>query len=195
MKRQGLYSALLAGTLGISTLCLFYTGANALDLGDFTGTDQKVITQDAPKAGGAVLVKENVVYTQPKVTRAYATAPRGMQSVTLTSSQPLPSRSIVAGVVPEQAETPAPGFLNRNTTSGADDPYARVQNRMHTPGVASAPVDGNPWHTTTLANGARVNELNNISPAAGGGMVAVQANSSQSVQSMTGRGQDKAYNR
>ena len=54
MKHQLLYSTLLAGVLGLSTLGLFYNGAQALDLSDFTGADQKVITEDAPRAGGAV---------------------------------------------------------------------------------------------------------------------------------------------
>lgn len=187
MKRQSFYSAIFAGVLGVSTLCLFYTGANALDLGDFTGTDQKVITQDAPKAGGAVLVQEKVIYNQPKTTRAYATQPAGVQHVSLTTGQPFPSRTVIAGTTSANLETPAPGFLGRNTTSGADDPYAKVQTRMNTPGVASAPVDGNPWYTDTMANGARIENLNNIAPAAGGGMVGVQANSSQSMQEMTGR--------
>lgn len=193
MKRQTFYSTLFAGALGISTLCLFYTGANALDLGEFTGADQKVITQDAPKAGGAVLVKENVVYSKPKLSKAYLTQPTGgLQTVSQTSAQGLP-----VPVPPEGKRVAAPGFIDRNTTTDASDPYAKVQTRMNNPGVASAPVDGNPWYTDTLANGARVEDLNEITPAAGGrAMIGVQAQNGRSVQAQTATGSSiNSYNR
>jgi|GEM_PF-6769648 len=51
------FSAVVIAT----TFGLFLNGANALDLDDFSAIDRKVITQDAPKAGGIALIKEDTV--------------------------------------------------------------------------------------------------------------------------------------
>lgn len=200
-NRHYLYSSILAGVLGLSTLGLFYNGAQALDLGDFTGADQKVITQAAPKAGGAVLIKEEVIYP---------TAPA--RSAFMRGNGP-----ILTGATGMNAMTPAAGGNSNIHSRPANDitlrpgnAYDRVQARLNGAGTAQVPVDGKPLTTTTTAEGARVQSFNDITPAAGGmagGPVTsplpttdnAKASFKQSVQAMTGRearanAKDGSYN-
>jgi hypothetical protein len=169
MVRHYRVSTILAGVLGFSTLCLFYTGANALDLSDFTGADRKVITEEAPKAGGVILVKEDVVQqpSQVKVLTAQPASPPPMRN----RGPYLTSPSVAA------ARTDA-------SIAETGSTFNEVRTRMTTPGVASAPVDGKPLTTTTLASGDRVEDLNAIAPAAGSSSVYVSRE--QSVSAMTG---------
>ncbi|MCB1539129.1 MAG: hypothetical protein H6865_07730 [Rhodospirillales bacterium] len=81
MKRTMLYSTILAGVMGVGTLVLFNQGTQAMSLSDFSRADQKIVTQDGPKAGGAVLVREDIVYPPSggvaNVTPAQGTARAG----------------------------------------------------------------------------------------------------------------------
>jgi hypothetical protein len=203
MFRQHKYSTLLAGVMGLGTLVLFHSGAEALDLSDFTGADQKVITQEAPKAGGVVLVKEDVVYpTQPSRVRTVVAQP-----VLTAPSRPAYSYSggyahanDLANIAPAAGSAypnfragdgstgqPGKGIDNKlDVTTMPGNSYDQAMAKLQ-PGAASAPVDGKPLTTTTAANGARINDLNDIAPAAGGpAYIRASVDSGPSVQSMTG---------
>lgn len=159
-NRHYLYSTILAGVLGLSTLGLFYNGAEALDLGDFTGADQKVITQDAPKAGGIVLVKEDIVYpTQQRAVRG-----NGPILTATSSSNTATGMNAVAPASGGQMDIRAEDDI----TLRPGNAYDRVKARLNSAGAAQVPVDGKPLTTTTTAEGARVQSLNDITPAAGG---------------------------
>ncbi len=190
MKHHFLYSTILAGTLGLSTLGLFYNGAEALDLSDFTGQDQRVITQDAPRAGGAVLVKEDLVYpNQPQraQVRNPATAPiqstAGAMSATgnvapVATNYAAPSNpAAYNAVAPAAGNTGRPGVGIDNkldVTTAPGNAFDKSVARFNTPGTPSGPVDGKPLVTDTLADGRRVqdNSLAVIEPAAGGARLA-----------------------
>jgi hypothetical protein len=206
MTRQYLYSTILAGVMGFSTLVLFHNGAEALDLSDFTGADQKVITQDAPKAGGIVLVKEDVVDpSRPTQVRTVIAQPVMRATPMLTGAYG--SAASYNNIMPAAGGTTFVGYRAGDGTTGVPgkgidnkvdittmpgNSYDQVRAKFAV-GGASDPVDGKPLTTTTLANGARVNDLNEIAPAAGGGYIRSSIDSGQSVQSMTGRGSN-TYN-
>jgi|GEM_PF-4709475 len=190
MQRQFLYSTVLAGVLGLSTLGLFYNGAQALDLGDFTGADQKVITQQAPQAGGIVLIKEDVI--QPVPQRQMSV--RGNGPI-LTATTSLNTGSNTGANL--NAVAPAAGNPNIDAASDITlrpgNAYDQTRARLSAPGSAQPPVDGKPLVTTTAANGARVESLNDIVPAAGGSLAPAplptlkqNISTGASVQDMTG---------
>ncbi len=202
MKRPFLYTTILAGVMTLSTLLMFHTGAQALDLSDFTGQDRKVITQDAPKAGGVVLVKEDVVYpTQPQHVKVLTARP----VPTLTgyngaynSGASFNAMAPAAGGTLVRADgstgVPGKGIDNKlDITTMPGNSYDQVRARFNA-GGASGPVDGKPLVTTTLANGARVQDLNEITPAAGGAMIQSNVSSGQSIQAMTGRNRSHMFN-
>lgn len=192
MQRQFIYSTVLAGVLSVSTLGLFYNGAQALDLGDFTGADRKVITQDAPKAGGIVLIKEDIVY------------PNARRSVTMRGSGPVltattSTASDLSTISPAAGNPDVDLDAHGDITLRPGNAYNQTQARFNTPGAAQPPVDGKPLVTTTAASGTRVPALNEIAPAAGGpaALPTIRANvqADQSVRAMTGaRGQSEGYN-
>lgn len=177
MNRNTKYSTILAGVMGLSTLVLFHQGAEALDLSDFSGADQSVITKDAPKAGGIVLVKEKVIYpAHPTRVQATVAQPAGRASApTLTNASsfnaitPAAGGTANAGVVYGDGSTgqPGKGIANKvDITTMPGNAFDQAQAKFNG-ASASAPVDGKPLTTTTLANGARASDINEISPAAG----------------------------
>lgn len=179
--RQFFYTTLLAGVLGLSTMGLFYNGAQALDLGDFTGVDRQALTVDAPRAGGAVLVKEDVVVPTGKKRVMVQQVPVIYAGGTVRN----PAYLTTAG----GAGTPG-GYLSRDTSNGPGDPFARVQAKFQSPGSESPPIDGKPLTTTVTANGQRVNTMTDIEPAAGPNTRLIQSRigTKQSVRAITGRG-------
>lgn len=221
MKTKALATTAIAGLMTLAATVVFINGAQALDLGDFTGQDREVITQEAPKRGGAVLVKEDIIYPaaaqqtrqQPMITGAqqptqlndYAPAAGGRASV---DTEP---RSF--GSLPGK---PGVGIDNKvDVTTMPGNAFDRVQARLGAAGTPSKPVDGKPLTTNVTADGQRINTLNDIVPAAGGDAGFVQGtqqsvvpqaqytprapikaavDNQQSIQSMTGRAKSQAFN-
>lgn len=207
MMRHFKYSTVIAGLMGLSTLVMFHQGAEALDLSDFSGADQKVITQDAPKAGGIVLVKENIVYpSQPSQIQATVAQPvnAARPAPVTTNAGSYNAITPAAGGAPVRAGISSQNDITLRPGNAFDQAQAKFQGA-----AASTPVDGKPLTTTTLADGARVSEMNDITPAAGvvtpaavtsappvrrAKVTSASIDNGPSLQAMTGRGQSTGYN-
>lgn len=214
MKPRMIWTTALAGIMSLSTLGVFYNGAEALDLGDFTGAERATITKEAPKHGGAILIKEDIVYPQPQ---ARAVIAQPMTVVAKGRMQPIltgdPSMTMVSsnarsaaylnsvtpaagGSVDGSTGQPGKGIDNKfDVTTAPGNAYDQFKARVTVAGNASPPVDGKPLTTTTTAEGDRVKSLNDIVPAAGGDIAyRTDVGGKSSVQAMTGRGNGNGYN-
>ncbi|HEY8963038.1 MAG TPA: hypothetical protein VIN59_01110 [Alphaproteobacteria bacterium] len=159
----------------VTTLGLFLNGAKALDLGDFSAIDQKMITQEAPKAGGIALIKEDTVVKtsrgQPMLTAVSSSARNEGTYYDYNNISPAaggsfkgairPDARPVAGVQPAETlsgrTTPpvaARGIGGPNdSATDPTDPFAKVQARLQASGAAQLPEPGSAHAVAELEAG------------------------------------------
>lgn len=210
MKFDLLKSTAAFGTVVVvATMGLFLNGASVLDLGDFSALDQKIITKEAPRQGGIVLMKEDTVvrntqrgpiltavsgstegtyYDYNNITPAAGGSMRAVRPDALPLAGPQPAESLSGRTVPPVA---ARGIGGPNdSATDPTDPYAQVQARLQAAGVPSLPEPGSAHATAEIKAGVTplvgpgplVNTLSTESMASNS---PVKANSQTSVQSLT----------